>query len=236
MLWRTSPAATELEERTLGWVGELIGLPDSAGSGRSPTPRRARRCTRWPRPARRRAWTSAAAGWPAATDLPPLRVYTSAEAHSSVEKACIALGLGQQGLRKIEADDAVPDAPRRAGGRSRGGRRGGRAADRGRADGRHDVDHQRRPGGRGRRDRARATACGCTSTRRTAARRGCVPAHRHLLDGCERADSLVFNPHKWLLTPVDCSLLYTARPEVLRQAFSVVPFYLTTRRRRRRRT
>ncbi len=57
---------------------------------------------------------------------------------------------------------------------------------------------------------------------------GLLPTHRHLLDGCERADSLVFNPHKWLLTPVDCSLLYTSRPDVLRQAFSVVPFYLTS--------
>ena len=57
---------------------------------------------------------------------------------------------------------------------------------------------------------------------------GLLPSHRHLLDGCERAGSLVFNPHKWLLTPVDCSLLYTSRPEVLRQAFSVVPFYLTS--------
>jgi aromatic-L-amino-acid decarboxylase len=46
--------------------------------------------------------------------------------------------------------------------------------------------------------------------------------------GCERADSLVFNPHKWLFTPLDCSLLYTSRPEVLREAFSVVPFYLTS--------
>src|SRR4029077_18493649 len=57
---------------------------------------------------------------------------------------------------------------------------------------------------------------------------GLLHSHRHLLDGCDRADSLVFNPHKWLLTPVDCSLLYSSRPEALRDAFSVVPFYLTT--------
>jgi aromatic-L-amino-acid decarboxylase len=57
---------------------------------------------------------------------------------------------------------------------------------------------------------------------------GLVDSHRHLLDGCDQADSLVFNPHKWLFTPVDCSLLYTSRPQVLREAFAVVPFYLTS--------
>jgi aromatic-L-amino-acid decarboxylase len=55
-----------------------------------------------------------------------------------------------------------------------------------------------------------------------------LDSHRHLLDGCQDADSLVFNPHKWLFTPVDCSLLYTSRPDVLREAFALVPFYLTT--------
>jgi aromatic-L-amino-acid decarboxylase len=57
---------------------------------------------------------------------------------------------------------------------------------------------------------------------------GLLPEMRWALAGCERADSLVVNPHKWLLTPVDCSVLYTRRPEVLRRAFSLVPEYLTT--------
>ena len=55
-----------------------------------------------------------------------------------------------------------------------------------------------------------------------------APELRGVLAGCERADSLVVNPHKWLLTPMDCSLLYTARPDDLRRAFSVVPAYLQT--------
>jgi aromatic-L-amino-acid decarboxylase len=54
------------------------------------------------------------------------------------------------------------------------------------------------------------------------------PEHRWALAGCERADSLVVNPHKWLFTPVDCSCLYTARADVLRDAFSLVPEYLRT--------
>jgi aromatic-L-amino-acid/L-tryptophan decarboxylase len=55
-----------------------------------------------------------------------------------------------------------------------------------------------------------------------------VPELRHVLDGCDRADSLVVNPHKWLFTPIDCSAAYTRHPEVLRQAFSLTPEYLKT--------
>src|SRR5579884_3854653 len=53
-----------------------------------------------------------------------------------------------------------------------------------------------------------------------------VPGCRWAFAGCERADSFVTNPHKWLLTPMDCSIFYTRRPEVLRRAFSLVPEYL----------
>lgn len=55
-----------------------------------------------------------------------------------------------------------------------------------------------------------------------------VPSHRAVLTGCERADSFVTNPHKWLLTPIDCSLLYTRRPDDLKRAFSLVAEYLKT--------
>src|SRR4029077_12801184 len=55
-----------------------------------------------------------------------------------------------------------------------------------------------------------------------------LPEFQHILQGCERADSLVTNPHKWLFTPVDISILYTRRPEILRRAFSLVPEYLRT--------
>jgi glutamate/tyrosine decarboxylase-like PLP-dependent enzyme len=161
------------------------------------------------------------------SDLPPLRVYASGEAHSSVEKACIALGLGQDGLCKIEVDDDLrmrPSALAAAIGQ--------------------DVAAGVRP-------IAVVPTVGTTSTTSVdpvpeiadiaaehgiwmhvdaayGGAAGLLPDRRALLAGCERADSLVFNPHKWLLTPVDCSLLYTARPEALRAAFSLVPFYLTS--------
>jgi aromatic-L-amino-acid/L-tryptophan decarboxylase len=55
-----------------------------------------------------------------------------------------------------------------------------------------------------------------------------VPELRHVLAGCDRADSLVVNPHKWMFTPIDCSAAYTRHPDVLRQAFSLTPEYLKT--------
>jgi aromatic-L-amino-acid/L-tryptophan decarboxylase len=55
-----------------------------------------------------------------------------------------------------------------------------------------------------------------------------VPEFRHVLDGADRADSLVVNPHKWMGTPIDLSVLYTRKPEVLKRAFSLVPEFLRT--------
>jgi aromatic-L-amino-acid/L-tryptophan decarboxylase len=226
MLWRTSPAATELEQRTLAWVLDLLGLPagwfgqitDTASTSTMVALAAAREAAGLD--IRRR-------GMAGRNDLPPLRVYTSAEAHSSVEKACIALGIGQQGLVKIATDDAM---------RMRDDLLAGAIA--------ADLAAGVRP-------IAVVASVGTTSTTSVdpvaaiaqLCRRhglwlhvdaayggaaGLVDSHRHLLDGCDQADSLVFNPHKWLFTPVDCSLLYTSRPQVLREAFALVPFYLTS--------
>jgi aromatic-L-amino-acid decarboxylase len=224
MLWRTSPAATELEQVTLRWAAELLGLPagwfgqitDTASSS-----------TLWALAGAREAagLDVRTRGMAGRDDLPPLRVYTSEEAHSSVEKACITLGLGQDGLVKIPTD----------------------AEYRLRADALRDAVAADVAGGR--RPIAAVATVGTTSSTSIdpvaavadicaehgmwlhvdAAYGGAaavVPELRGVVDGCERADSLVVNPHKWLLTPIDCSLLYTSRPEVLRAAFSVVPEYL----------
>jgi aromatic-L-amino-acid decarboxylase len=226
MLWRTSPAATELEQRTLGWVLDMLGLPsgwfgeilDTASSSTMAALAAAREASGLD--IRRR-------GMAGRSDLPALRVYTSAEAHSSIEKACIALGIGQEGLEKIPTDDALRM--------------------------RTDLlaEAVKRDLAAGVRPIAVVATVGTTSTTSVdpvpevaaVCRRhgmwlhvdaayggaaGLLDSHRHLLDGCEHADSLVFNPHKWLFTPVDCSLLYTSRPDVLREAFALVPFYLTT--------
>jgi aromatic-L-amino-acid decarboxylase len=224
MLWRTSPAATELEQVTLRWAAELLGLPTGWFGQITDT---ASSSTLWALAGAREAagLDVRTRGMAGRADLPPLRVYTSEEAHSSVEKACITLGLGQDGLVKIPTDAGYRlriDALREA-----------IAA---------DVAAGRRP-------IAAVATVGTTSSTSIdpvadvadvcaehgmwlhvdAAYGGAaavVPELRGVLAGCDRADSLVVNPHKWLLTPIDCSLLYTSRPDVLRAAFSVVPEYL----------
>jgi aromatic-L-amino-acid decarboxylase len=226
MLWRTSPAATELEQVTLRWTAELIGLPSAWFGEITDT---ASTSTFYALAAAREAagLDIREQGMAGRDDLPPLRVYTSAEAHSSVEKACIALGIGRRGLRAIDVDQSLrmrPDLLERA------------------------IDEDVAAGIR---PLAVVPTVGTTSTTSVdpvpeivdiarghglwvhvdaayGGAAGLLDSHRPLLAGCELADSLVVNPHKWLLVPIDCSLLYTSRPEVLREAFSVVPFYLTT--------
>ncbi len=223
MLWRTSPAATELEEVTLGWLRQLVGLPESFGGVVYDT-----------------ASISTLCALAAAREVVPglraredglaasairLRLYTSEQAHSSVEKAAITLGLGQAGVRKIPTDAGFRMLP----------------AELGRA-----VSEDRAAGWR---PFCVVATVGTTSTTSIdpvpeiaslcereglwlhvdAAYGGAaavVPELRHVLAGCERADSVVINPHKWLFVPVDLSALYCRRMEVLRQAFSLVPEYL----------
>ena len=104
MLWRTSPAATELEQRTLAWVLDLLGLPAGWFGEITDT---ASTSTMYGLACAREAagLDIRARGMAGRADLPPLRVYASAEAHSSVEKACITLGIGLDGLTKIATDD-----------------------------------------------------------------------------------------------------------------------------------
>src|SRR3954452_14027281 len=104
MLWRTSPAATELEAVTLGWLRQLLGLPDSFEGVIYDTASIATMHALIA--AREAAVDRVRAKGLAARNLPPLRVYCSQEAHSSVDKSVIAIGLGHESLRRIEVDDA----------------------------------------------------------------------------------------------------------------------------------
>jgi aromatic-L-amino-acid decarboxylase len=159
--------------------------------------------------------------------LPPLRIYASQHAHSSVDKAVVALGFGQQNLVSVAGNQRFEmraDLLERA------------------------IAEDRR---RGLLPLAVVATVGTTGTTsidpvpdiaRICEREGLwlhvdasyagvaaiVPERRDTLAGVERADSLVVNPHKWLFTPVDISALYTRRPDVLKRAFALVPEYLTT--------
>jgi aromatic-L-amino-acid decarboxylase len=227
MLWKTSPAATELEGRALDWLRQMLGLGDGwfgvINDTASISTLLALAAAREAKPeldVRRR-------GMAGRGDLPVLRVYASEHAHSSVDKGVTTLGLGLENLVHVPADaefrmrpDALADA----------------------------VAEDRRTG---RLPLAVVATVGTTSTASVdpvpaiadicareqlwlhvdaayAGTAALVPECRDALAGVERADSLVVNPHKWLFTPTDISALYTRRPEVLRRAFSLVPEYLVT--------
>ena len=101
MLWRTSPAVTELEEVALAWLRQLLGLPDTFEGVIYDT---ASIATLHALAAARQEAAPAVRerGLAGRPDLPPLRVYCSEHAHSSIDKAVIMLGLGQAGLRRVD--------------------------------------------------------------------------------------------------------------------------------------
>ena len=198
-IWRTSPASTELEALTLDWTAQLLGLPDG-----------------WHGHIEDTASVSTIAALAAARHATGGHVVVcSEEAHSSVERAARLLGLE---TRKVPIDD----------------------------------EYRLRTDALDLTDAAAVVATvGTTSTTSVdpvpaladacaeagvwlhvdAAYAGSAwvcPELRASQAGVEHADSLVVNAHKWLFTPMDCSLLWTRRPEALRTAFSLVPEYLRT--------
>lgn len=226
MLWRTSPASTELEDVVLDWLRQMMGL-DSGLTGiiydtASVSSLHAIAAAR--EGVEQRIREEGMSGRP---DLPLLRVYVSEHSHSSIEKAVITLGLGQRGVCKIPTDRKFRMDPRALV---------------------QAIDDDKRNG--------YLPCCivatvGTTSTSSIdpvpeivpiaekhrlwlhvdaayAGSAAIVPELRHILAGCERADSLVTNPHKWLFTPFDLSVLYCRHMDLLKRAFSLVPEYLRT--------
>ena len=198
ILWRTSPALQELEEVVLAWLAGLLGLPKG-----------------WHGQLEQGASIATLAALAAAREARPGHVLASEHAHSSVERACRLLGLE---LRKVPVDESFRLRP-------------------------EALEH----------DGARAVVAtvGTTSTTsvdsvgavvEACAPRGVwvhvdaayagsamvCPELRWAFEGIERVDSLVVNPHKWLLATQGCSAFWTRRPDDLRAAFSLVPEYLRT--------
>ena len=224
MLWRTSPAATELEQVTVGWLRQGLGLPDDFAGFYTDT---ASTSSLVALAAARQAVPGRDAARDGLPGAPPLRVYASAEAHSSIEKAAMTLGLGRAGLRRIAVDREYrmdPTALARA------------------------IDEDRREGWVPCAMVATLGTTGSTAVdpvarlAEVAEREGLwlhvdaayagvaalLPEQRPLFEGWGRADSIVVNPHKWLFTPLDCSLFLSRRLDVVRSAFSLVPEYLRT--------
>jgi len=221
MLWKSCPAVVELEQVVLGWMRQWTGLPadwfgqilDTASVGSMHGLAAAREA------ADPNSRTKGMA--------PGLTIYTSEQAHSSIEKGAIALGFGQENVRKVPVDVEFRMRPDSL------------------------AEMIERDLAAGLRPCCVAATVGTTSTTSVdpvptigeiARRHGLwlhidaayagsaafCPEFRWIFEGCDRADSFVTNPHKWLLTPMDCSVFYTSRPDVLRRAFSLIPDYLAT--------
>ena len=226
MLWRTSPAATELEDVALGWLRGLIGLPEAFEGVIYDT---ASISTLHALAAAREAALPQvrAQGLAGRSDLPGARVYCSEHAHSSVDKAVILLGLGHQALVRIPADAEF---------RMRTDLLAQQIAS-DRAAGRIPVAVVATVGSTSSTsvDSVQDIAAICAPAHiwlhvdaAYAGVAAMVPGHEWILHGAQSADSLVVNPHKWLFTPFDLSVLYCRRMDVVRQAFALTPEYLKT--------
>lgn len=228
MLWKTSPAATELEELTMDWLRQLLGLGDGwfgiINDTASISTMLALAAAREAKPQLK----IRSLGMAGRADLPVLRVYCSEHAHSSVDKGALTLGIGLDNVVKIPSDAEFRMRP---------------------AELEAAIARDRQAG-------YLPLACVATVGTTSSSSIDPVPAiaaicrreslwlhvdgsyggvaavsprHRQVLAGVEDADSLVVNPHKWLFTPIDCSAFYTKHPDVLKRAFSLVPEYLVTR-------
>ncbi len=223
MLWRTSPAATELEERVCDWLRQMMGLPAAFSGHINDTASMSTLLAL--ASARQRVYPETRrkglAGGPVMT------VYCSDQTHSSIEKSAIALGLGLDQVRKIESDHDLRLRPEKLAAAIE-----------------EDLAAGFQP-------MAVVACAGTTSTGSVDPIRAVVEIcqrhgvwlhvdaayagaaaicleYRALMEGFEEADSVVVNPHKWLFTPVDCSILFNRHPDLLREAFWVLPEYLKT--------
>ena len=227
MLWKTGPSSAELERVTLNWLREMIGIPvnfwgiiyDTA----SVSSLHAIAAAREQIPGleiRERGMTGR-------TDLPSLRLYCSEQAHSSIDKAALTLGMGLNGIRKIPVDKYYRMIPEKL---------------------QEAIEEDKNNGCL---PFCVVATVGTTSTTSIdpvknigticekekiwvhidAAYGGTaaiIPEMKYILEGIEKADSLVVNPHKWMFTPIDLSAFYTKKPDILKRAFSLVAEYLKT--------
>ncbi len=222
MVWKTSPAAAELEEVVADWLRQMIGLPEGFAGVIQDTASTATLCALLTARERATGFESNESGLRA-----PLAVYASGEAHSSVEKAVKIAGYGKKSLRRIPTDGRFALVPERleealardkeaglvpacvvatVGTTSSGG-----------------LDPLRPIG-----DICRRHGVWLHVDAAWAGTAALLPEKRWILDGAEQADSLVFNPHKWMVTNFDCSAYFVRDPAALVRTFEIHPEYLKT--------
>ncbi len=227
MVWKSAPASTELEQMVIDWFRQMLDLPDdfwgiiydTASVSSMHAIAAARENIK--------GYQLRQKGLAGRADVPRLKLYCSEHAHSSIEKGAIALGIGIEGISKIPVDDKFRMIPGEL----------EKAIKKDRAEGWQPF--------------CAVATVGTTSTTSIdplseiaevcerenlwlhvdAAHAGVtamIPEYKHILNGIEKANSMVVNPHKWMFVPIDASVLFTCKPDILKQAFSLVPEYLKT--------
>ncbi len=227
MIWKTSPVSTELEPAVLNWLRDMLSIPknfwgiiyDTASVSSMHAIAAARE--------QLSNLQLRQKGMAGRNDVPKLRLYCSEHAHSSIEKGAITLGIGIDGIRKINVDEIfrmIPGELQKA------------------------IEEDKKNGWL---PFCAVATIGTTSTTSIdplkeiakicnenniwlhvdAAYGGTaavLPEMKYIFEGLENADSIVVNPHKWMFTPIDLSAFYTKKPEILKRAFSLIPEYLKT--------
>lgn len=224
MKWETSPAATELEEAVMIWLRKMTGLPDDFEGVIQDTASTSTLCAILSARERISAFNVNNHGM---KDQPVMRVYCSSEAHSSVEKAVKIAGIGKENLVRIGLDNEYrmrPDLLEEAIHRdiSNGllpvcvvaalGTTGSTAID--------PLDEIA--------DICSKYGIWLHVDAAFAGSALLLPEYRFMIKGIEKADSMVFNPHKWLFTNFDCSAYFVRDSETLINTFKLIPEYLKT--------
>ncbi|HMN49506.1 MAG TPA: pyridoxal-dependent decarboxylase [Ignavibacteriaceae bacterium] len=226
MLWKTSPAFTELERAMMNWFRQMVGLPenywgiiyDTASTSSMHAVAAAREQLNL---------KIREKGMAGRNDLPRLRLYCSEQAHNSIDKGALTLGIGLEGIRKIPVNEKFEMIPQKL-----------KAA----------IDEDKKNGWL---PFIVVATVGTTSTTSIdpveeiaeiaeknnmwlhidsayAGVTAMIPEMKWITKGWDRADSIVINPHKWMFTPTDLSIFFTRKPDVLKRAFSLSAEYLKT--------
>lgn len=226
MLWKTSPAFTELEKSMMNWFRQMIGLPenywgiiyDTASTSSMHAIASARE---------QLDLGFREKGMSGRSDVPKLIFYCSEHAHNSIDKGALTLGIGLDGIRKISVNDKFEMIPEK-------------------------LDEAiNKDIAKGYKPFCVVATVGTTSTTSVdpvdeiasitekynlwlhidsayAGVTAMIPEMKWITNGWNRADSLVINPHKWMFTPMDLSVYFTRKPDILKRAFSLSAEYLKT--------
>lgn len=225
MMWETSPAATEMETRMLEWLRQALGLPGGFAGVIQDSASAATFCALLTAREKATGWQANETGL---AGQPPLAVYASEQAHSSVEKAAGMAGFGRAHVRAVETGADFAMKPERLEDAIRADRRAGAkpaciVATLG-TTGVGAIDPLAAIGAVARKHGAflhvDAAWAGAAAI---------CEEHRAMLEGAAAADSVVFNPHKWLLVNFDCSAHFVRDPAALTRTLSIAPEYLRGR-------